>query len=473
MADMKNSRGLTGDGHTAGRGLRRRLGGAGLALLGAGSLMTLSAHPASAATTVTVPCSGPNGGGPGLVAAINAANASGGGTINLAEDCTYVLTAPVDADQNGTPYVNSPITINGDDNTTVTRKSAAQFRIFVVGGYGRLTINQLRVTNGSATYGAGIRNFGTLNLFDTTVSHNTASQSGAGFGGGINNVDGAIATLTRSRVQNNQADNAGGINNSPSATLTITDSGVSKNTAAFDAGGIGSGTGSTLTITNSWVTGNTAGRYGAGLRTYGGTTDVRGSRVNGNMAAEGGGFNNAFGTVTVTNSSIDFNVATSGAGGGVINAHGDMTVRGGEVRGNTAHSSGGGGLSNYGDQSGEQSTLRLIDTVVRDNTMSCQGCLARGGAITNNRTLIIESSALTRNRVSSPGGTAQGGGIYNDAAGTASLTDSSVTLNIASGAVAEGGGIYNDGTVTLSNSTVRHNTPNNCSPPGSVPGCTG
>ncbi|MDQ2884359.1 MAG: hypothetical protein M3Y48_25290 [Actinomycetota bacterium] len=142
---------------------------------------------ADAATRVTVPCSGPHGGGPGLVAAINAANASGGGTINLAEDCTYVLTAPVDADQNGTPYVNSSITINGDDNTTVTRKSAAQFRIFVVGGYGRLTINELRVTNGSADFGAGIRNFGTLTVNRSTVSHNTASS----FGGGINNVDGA------------------------------------------------------------------------------------------------------------------------------------------------------------------------------------------------------------------------------------------------------------------------------------------
>ncbi|MGB2875092.1 MAG: hypothetical protein WBB76_06405 [Gaiellaceae bacterium] len=36
-----------------------------------------------------MPCSGPGGGSSGLIAAIKAANGSGGGTINLAEECTY------------------------------------------------------------------------------------------------------------------------------------------------------------------------------------------------------------------------------------------------------------------------------------------------------------------------------------------------------------------------------------------------
>ena len=37
----------------------------------------------------------------------------------------------------------------------------------------------------------------------------------------------------------------------------------------------------------------------------------------------------------------------------------------------------------------------------------------------------------------------------------------------------EGGGIYNDGTVNLTDTTVRFNTVNNCSPNASVIGCTG
>lgn len=37
-----------------------------------------------------------------------------------------------------------------------------------------------------------------------------------------------------------------------------------------------------------------------------------------------------------------------------------------------------------------------------------------------------------------------------------------------------GGGIRNSGvTVTLNDSTVRRNRPDNCAPLGSVPGCTG
>src|ERR1700681_402941 len=41
---------------------------------------------------VDVPCSGSEGGAAGLIAAINSANAGGGGTINLARGCTYQLT---------------------------------------------------------------------------------------------------------------------------------------------------------------------------------------------------------------------------------------------------------------------------------------------------------------------------------------------------------------------------------------------
>lgn len=67
------------------------------------------------------------------------------------------------------------------------------------------------------------------------------------------------------------------------------------------------------------------------------------------------------------------------------------------------------------------------------------------------------------------GGNAQGGGIFN--AGWVNLIRSLVNLN---DATAAGGGIFKDsGTVTLTNSIVKDNSPDNCSPPGSVSGCTG
>jgi hypothetical protein len=54
------------------------------------------------------------------------------------------------------------------------------------------------------------------------------------------------------------------------------------------------------------------------------------------------------------------------------------------------------------------------------------------------------------------------------------LQSSGVIRNAASGPGADGGGIENIGsTVTLGSSPVVANVPNNCRPPGSVPGCIG
>ena len=51
------------------------------------------------------------------------------------------------------------------------------------------------------------------------------------------------------------------------------------------------------------------------------------------------------------------------------------------------------------------------------------------------------------------------------------LTNSTVVGNRAG---STGGGVFNpDGTVTLNGTAVASNAPNNCSPPGSVPGCAG
>ena len=64
-----------------------------------------------------------------------------------------------------------------------------------------------------------------------------------------------------------------------------------------------------------------------------------------------------------------------------------------------------------------------------------------------------------------------GGGIAIDNNSTATLVRSLVTRNTA---ITAGGGIVNENTgeVTLTDSRVIRNAPDNCSPAGSVPGCT-
>ena len=79
--------------------------------------------------------------------------------------------------------------------------------------------------------------------------------------------------------------------------------------------------------------------------------------------------------------------------------------------------------------------------------------------------MYLDSSAVAHNNAE------YGGGIYNDDE-FVRLTQTAVMFNDASSG---GGGIYNygPGTVQLFASNVSFNTPDNCEPNGSVPGCSG
>ena len=120
------------------------------------ALLVLAVVPSTAAyafTRVNVPCSS---GAAGLVAAVNAANGSGGGTINLAWRCTYALTT-ADNGENGLPVVTSRIAVNGN-GATISGSGAV--RIFEVDGPGgNLSLQNVTLTGGSASdFGGAIFN---------------------------------------------------------------------------------------------------------------------------------------------------------------------------------------------------------------------------------------------------------------------------------------------------------------------------
>lgn len=184
---------------------------------------------------------------PGLIAAINAANASSGpDTINLAPGGTYTLTAVAEDDGYaggaGLPYIRRPLTINGN-GATIQRSSAAgtpDFRIVYVllsdltlngvtirggrggnvnrggGGIGMIGSN-LNVADSTITdnvgFGAGGGGIGsfisTFRIENSTISHNT-SFSGYGGGGIINFAAGATSTITSSTIFENRNDSGRG-----------------------------------------------------------------------------------------------------------------------------------------------------------------------------------------------------------------------------------------------------------------------
>ncbi|MFT9477424.1 hypothetical protein [Streptomyces sp. 11-1-2] len=318
--------------------------GAVTVAVGAGlSLAVLPTGSASAAEEIRVRCNDI----PGLVDAINQANANGG-RITLASRCTYTLTAPDNPDD-GLPEITGEVTISGN-NSTIRRDPEAteSFRIFHVVSGGTLTLKSLTVSGGvSSNFGGGVANEqGTLNLNDTAIKDNFAVT-----GGGVSNNGGQL-NLERTTVERNRAASfGGGVVNDGNGTMTMKRGSLLKNRAVTDNGG--------------------------GLENILGTASLESVSVRGNTAINGGGIRN-------------------------VNA----------------------------------STLNLKSTTLKDNIA------VRGAGLSN-----------------------------FTAAATATLVDSLVTRNTA---ITAGGGIDNqsNGQVTLTNTKVIDNTPDNCAPEDSVPGCT-
>ena len=390
---------------------------AGLALAGTGG------------SGVRVPCSGPGGGAAGLVAAINAANVAGGGTITLAPKCTYTLTG---ADNNGTlaanglPVITTRIKIAGA-HSTITRSSSQQFRILEVDGPGgNLSLTGLTISGGNADGpGGGVfNNAGTLTLNSSAVTGNTTLADA----GGILNRAGT-AVLNASRVDHNTSGSGGGIASGPGGENAPV-------------------TGSSLILNGSRVDHNTAAEGGG--------------------EASGGGIANG-GTAVIRGSLVDHNSAAGGAGAGIFN-HGTMTITGSQITGNTAPDDRAGNAGivggivnvNFGiPPSGGSGVLTMTGSTVSGNSAS-----GFGGGLGN---APDSTATITGSSVSGNSAGAFGGGVVNF--GGLAMTGSRVLDNTA----AAGGGIANQegGTVTLTGTRVAGNIPDNCEPPGTIPGCTG
>ncbi len=192
-----------------------------------------------------------------------------------------------------------------------------------------------------------------------------------------------------------------------------------------------------------------------------GTLSVRGITLSGGDAGQntGGAILNARGTVSVISSSVSRNVADNGAG--ISNDRGRLTISSSVVRGNsTVTHSGGGGGGIYND-----GAMTIASSVLFFNDANTSG-----GAIYNELTgrLSVTGSQLFSNTAA-----LRGGGLYNGTNGAVTFADSAVQYNSAD---VTGGGIYNATcrcAITLRNTRVTVNDPNNCSPSGSVVGCTG
>ena len=193
--------------------------------------------------------------------------------------------------------VFQPLEIDASSIGGLTIDAAVQTRVIEITTGVQATLKGLTLTGGRAKAGGAIFNAGgTMNLFDTTVSGNSAWED---CGGGICN-DGTLMLTNVTVAENTAGESGGGIYNAYRCALTLTNSTVTGNTASRDGGGIAS-SGTTLNLTNTTVAGNTASSSGGGICAWGGTLNLTNTIVSGNTAGGSGGgiYNN--GTQQLTN----------------------------------------------------------------------------------------------------------------------------------------------------------------------------
>ncbi len=338
---------------------------------------------------------------------------SGDDVINIEVTGTVNLTAAL-------PNLLSNIEIVGPgaDQLTVTRPDTAEhFRIFTVtGDTTEVTISGMTISNGNTLgldddRGGGISNVdnGTLTITDSIISGNKAEDDGAirnlgtlevsnstlsgntsnGTAGGIYNDNGATATVSDSTFSENSAPDGGGIFNS-GGTLEVNNSTFSGNRSTVGYGGaFANGSFSTATVSDSTFSENSAVTEGGAIRNDG-TLEVNNSTFSGNSAPNGGGlWHGSQTSLTITNSTFSENSATEGAG--IFNrGGGTVTVNNSTFSDNRANLRGGGVFSDT-NLFGETTTI--TNSTISGNTAQTSG----GGVYNNDGLTVIKFSTVTKN----------------------------------------------------------------------------
>ncbi|WP_055445843.1 choice-of-anchor Q domain-containing protein [Lacinutrix mariniflava] len=296
----------------------------------------------------------------------NRANRAGGGIEVVAGIGTALLSNTALNNNNAgvSPAVAAPgngggLHISGMQDFTITGgtvngNSAGREGAGLWNGTGVMLVDGVtidaNIALGSAANqgGAGIfNNGGTLNVVNGTIVSNNMSTGTSASGGGLLSTAGAV-TITDSTFDSNAANRAGGaievidgtlifmsssmLNNDvngtagtaapgnggglhvtgTSGTVSIDTSTISGNAAANEGGGIYNNTGSITTVMRSTISGNTATVSGGGLTNNGASLDLNAVTVAFNTSMGIAGGVDAVNTVTLKNTIVALNTATSG-----------------------------------------------------------------------------------------------------------------------------------------------------------------
>ncbi len=323
-------------------------------------------------------------GGCTLADAITAANTdtatggcgAGGGPDTITFDNangTYSYTSVL-------PDVTTPVTIQGNGNSTIQRTGGPAFSVLRVTGGGNLTLENATITGGSAAAGGGIYvRESTLTVVGATIDGNSAGNYGGGIRAYLSSVSLSNATISG----NSTSGKGGGIYADNGSTLSLTaGSTISGNSANGYGGGIYVKNGS-ASLQDATISGNSAGTDGGGITVRYSTLTLQNATVGGNSAQDdGGGIQVGNGLVFGTEATISGNSA-GGDGGGIYIRHFSLTLVNATISGNSAGDDGG-GIFEY------ESVARLTHATVARNAAGNQG----SGLRVLNSTLYLQNSIV-------------------------------------------------------------------------------
>jgi len=298
------------------------------------------------------------------------------------------------------------MTISGDteiDSNTALGADADNGGGGIFNNGGDLTIRSGAVisnnlSTGDAGSGGGLLSTdGEVIITGTEFNSNSANRAG----GAIEIINGELTFRTSTMIENDvnggagtpAPGNGGGIHVTGAAsTVTVFESMLMDNEAGREGGAVWNQAGSQMSIFNSTIDGNSSfgvemNQGGAGCFNNGGTMDIAGTTISNNtdmgVGASGAGINNkGDGEITVRISTISNNSSTQG--GGVYNGGVSISIDESTIAFNNASSTGG-GITGTGSTS-------LEGTIVSNNTSSTGSNLS-GAAITSNNYNLIESDA--------------------------------------------------------------------------------
>ena len=304
------------------------------------------------------------------------------GTLTLNQN--VVMTDDEAANFVNGVIINKNIRIDGKGHTIDAKNLG---RIFEIDGGFAVTLTNVTLTNGNATVGGAIYNFGNLDLVHVNFVNNTAK-----YGGAIMNYAYGLV-LDDSTFTNNTAKIGGAIYNS--ADCFVVGNSTFANNTATSNGGVIFNYGIGFVVGNSTFVNNSAAD-GAGAILNGGRGFVVGNSTFANNTAEDAGavYNEGDNSV-VGNSTFVNNTATS-IGGAIIN-NGKLVVDNSAFEDNAANYYGG-AIFNRDDLQVTNSAFDGNDILVR-NIRAMDNVDHGGAAIYNwkNGKLDISKSNFTNN----------------------------------------------------------------------------